>query len=79
MKNLKSKFIKEIQNDVQQTLDSIKMLEQRLKDIPNEIAALNGHVANLYGLQKSVEADTHFTMGNFTYGEGDDDDYEEYF
>ena len=67
MKNLKAKFVKEIEHEIQATKQHIETLNAQLFNLPKVIKDCEKQIDNLQGLLKTVESDEHFTEPTFHY------------
>jgi hypothetical protein len=67
MVNLKAKFIKDIEYEIEETKETIKRLKDNLKLIPEQITVQEKHIEDLKGLLESVESNTTFEMSEITY------------
>lgn len=69
MRNLKQKFIKDINNEIEDAYENIGRYKLQLESIPIYIKQVELQIENLKGLLVSVEADQHFTDPVFSYEE----------
>lgn len=74
MRNLKSKFIKELEVDISDAQQRIKELIIRQQSIPKEIESIEQHIGNLKTLKRTVEnSDVPFEIYETEYK--DDEEY----
>jgi hypothetical protein len=75
MRNLKAKFLADINCEIEDAKESIQRLKDSLKLIPEQIIVHEKHIQDLIGLRESVNKNETFQMSDIEYV----DDEEEYF
>lgn len=72
MINLKIKFTKEIQNEIESAKERIKYWNKQIKtDLPLAIKREIQNIENLEGLLEDMDKSSHFTDPVFSYEEDD--------